>query len=46
VVVHSYVLDGTKIIKESVTGTQNYTLYPYYDASGSVVGIEYNGTSY
>ena len=48
---HNYVLDGTKIIKETIehevsstiTGTD--VLYYYYDESG-IAGFEYNGTVY
>ena len=43
---HSYLLDGTRILKETVSGASSYTLYFYYDAAGSVTGLEYNGTSY
>lgn len=39
----NYLLDGTKIIKES-DGTD--TLWYYYDATGSVVSFDLNGTSY
>ncbi|MBQ6171886.1 MAG: RHS repeat-associated core domain-containing protein [Clostridia bacterium] len=49
---HNYVLDGSKIIKETIerkvsstiTGTD--VLYYYYDTAGSVAGFEYNGTPY
>jgi RHS repeat-associated protein len=45
-IIHDYVLDGTKIISETVTGAgNNYTLYYLYDTSGSVQGFIYN-TSY
>ena len=44
--VHDYVLDGSKIVKETVTGSSSYTMYYYYDASGSIAGFEYNGTTY
>ena len=40
---HTYLLDGTKIIKEA---WEENELIPAYDASGSVCGIGYNGTSY
>lgn len=40
---HTYLLDGTKIVKE-VWGENE--LIPLYDASGSVCGIGHNGTSY
>ena len=40
---HSYVLDGTNIVKE--TWGSN-TLIPLYDLDGTVCGINYNGTAY
>ena len=40
---HSYVLDGTKILKET---WGNNVLVPLYDNEDSVCGIEYNGTAY
>ncbi len=43
---HKYILDGNKIVKETVTGNSAYTLYYLYDAAGSIVGFEYNGTTY
>ena len=44
---HDYVLDGTKIIRETVTGGGNsYTLYYLYDTSGSVQGFIYNNSYY
>ena len=44
---HDYVLDGTKIISETVTGAgNNYTLYYLYDTSGSVQGFIYNNSYY
>ncbi len=39
----NYLLDGTKIIKQS-DGTD--TLWYYYDATGSVVSFDLNGTPY
>ena len=42
----SYVLDGTKILKETRTGSENATLYYYYDDTGSITGFTYNGTNY
>ena len=44
--VHDYVLDGSKIVKETVTGSSSYTMYYYYDAAGSIAGFEYNGSPY
>ena len=47
-ITYDYVLDGTKIIKESVNdGISNtsYTLYYFYDETG-VAGFEYNGVDY
>ena len=49
---HDYIVDGTKIVKETITKTVGSspvttdTLYYYYDANGSVAGFEYNGTPY
>ena len=43
---HSYVLDGTNIQSETVTGASNYTLYYIYDVSGSVIGFLYNNLPY
>ena len=43
---HKYILDGNKIVKETVTGNSAYTLYYLYDAAGSIAGLEYNGTTY
>ena len=44
---HDYVLDGTNIIRETVTGDgNNYTLYYLYDESGSVIGFIYNNNYY
>ena len=40
---HSYVLDGTKILKET---WGNNVLIPLYDNEENVCGIEYNGTAY
>ena len=40
---HTYVLDGTKILKET---WGNNTIVPLYDNEDSVCGIEYNGTAY
>ena len=42
----NYTLDGSKILKESATGNQNYTIYYYYDASGSITGFNYNSITY
>ena len=44
---HDYVLDGTNIIRETVTGSgTTYTLYYLYDESGSVQGFIYNNNYY
>ena len=40
-----YVLDGSKIIRETRTGSQTATLYYFYDESG-VTGFNYNGSDY
>ena len=40
-----YVLDGSKIIRETRTGSQAATLYYFYDESG-VTGFNYNGSDY
>ena len=40
---HSYVLDGTKILKET---WGNNVLIPLYDNEDSICGIEYNGSAY
>jgi len=46
VTTHNYVLDGTTIVKETVTsGTTTTTLEYYYDESG-IVSVRYNGTLY
>ncbi|HBL83291.1 MAG: hypothetical protein A2Y17_10260 [Clostridiales bacterium GWF2_38_85] len=42
--VYSYILDGSKILKE--TRGASTTLYYYYDDAGSVTGFTYNGTNY
>ena len=44
---HDYVLDGTNIIRETVTGGgTTYTLHYLYDETGSVVGFIYNNNYY
>ncbi|MBR6563596.1 MAG: hypothetical protein IKK70_06645 [Clostridia bacterium] len=43
---HNYVLDGTRILSEAVTGSTPYTLYYLYDASGNVRGFIYNNRHY
>ena len=43
---HSYVLGGTNIQSETVTGASNYTLYYIYDVSGAVIGFLYNNLPY
>lgn len=48
-ITHDYVLDGTKIIQETVTDNayyNSYTLYYVYDASGSITGLHYNNQPY
>ena len=48
-ITHDYVLDGTKILSETVTDAaygNSYTLYYVYDANGSITGLHYNGTPY
>ena len=42
---YDYVLDGSKIIKETISGGENTTLYYFYDESG-VTGFNYNGSDY
>ncbi len=48
-ITHDYVLDGTKILSETVTDNayyNNYTLYYVYDANGSITGLHYNNQPY
>ena len=47
-VIHNYTLDGTKIIRETVTnnGAAFYDFYYLYDESGSVQGFIYNNSYY
>ena len=48
-ITHNYVLDGTKILSETVTDNayyNSYTLYYVYDANGSITGLHYNGAPY
>ncbi|MBQ3011166.1 MAG: DNRLRE domain-containing protein, partial [Oscillospiraceae bacterium] len=43
---HDYILDGSTILKETITsGSTTTTLYYYYDESG-ISGVSYNGTMY
>ncbi len=42
-VIHSYIVDGTNILKETWNGN---TLIPIYDNSNNVCGINYNGKTY
>ena len=42
-IVHTFVLDGTKILKESWNGN---TIIPMYDNEDAVCGIQYNGEPY
>ena len=47
--IHEYTLDGTNIIKETVTDTANcpkYTNEYLYDLDGTVCGLKYNGVAY
>ena len=49
--IHNYLLDGTKILKETVTittigGGTTYDLHYVYDESGNVVGLHYNNKPY
>ena len=44
--VHTYILDGTTILKETIGASNGLTtLYYYYDESG-ISGVSYNGTKY
>ena len=47
-VIHNYTLDGTKIIRETVTnnGAAFYDFYYLYDETGSVQGFIYNNNYY
>ena len=48
-ITHDYVLDGTKILSETVTDNayyNNYTLYYVYDADGSITGLHYSNQPY
>ncbi len=48
-ITHDYVLDGTKILSETVTDAaygNSYALYYVYDANGSITGLHYNGAPY
>ncbi len=42
-ITHKYILDGTKILRET---WQNNILIPLYDNEDNVCGIDYNGTKY
>jgi RHS repeat-associated protein len=42
-VITNYVLEGSKVIKETKAGT---VLQYYYDSSDEIVGFTYNGTTY
>ena len=44
VTTHDYLLDGMNILKETVSGAENYVLEYLYDESG-VAGIKYNGAT-
>ena len=44
--VHDYILDGSTILKETITSSSGTTtLYYYYDESG-ISGVSYNGVKY
>ncbi len=43
---HNYILDGTKILRETVTGGRNYILDYFYDDAGNVLGFEYDNNTY
>jgi len=45
---HDYLLDGTRIIKETVSsaGVEQYTLIYLYDETGAPVGMKYRTPSY
>lgn len=42
----NYVLDGSNIIMETHTGTNNYTIEYFYDSSDKIIGFTYNGNRY
>ena len=42
----NYILNGNNIIKETHTGTNNYTIEYYYDSSENIIGFTYNGNKY
>ena len=44
--IHDYILEGNKIIKETVSGSRNYVLNFDYDMHGELIGFEYNKNSY
>ena len=41
-----YTLDGTNIIREKCTGTNNYQIDYYYDSNRSLIGFRYNYNHY
>ena len=43
---HRYTVDGNRIISETVSGADNYTLYYLYGANGGIEGFIYNNTYY
>ena len=43
---HRYTVDGNRIISETVSGDENYTLYYLYGANGGIEGFIYNNTYY
>ena len=44
--IHDYILEGNKIIKETVSGSRNYVLNFDYDMHGELIGFEYNENYY
>ena len=42
----NYILDGNNIIKETHTGTNNYTIEYYYDSNDNIIGFTYNGSKF
>ena len=47
--IHEYILDGTNVIKETVTDTANCPKYIneyLYDLDGTVCGLKYDGVAY
>ena len=46
VTTHNYVLDGTNIIKETITSGSNTDILEYYYDEAGIAGFVYNGTKY